>query len=609
MCGIFGYVGEGASFSSLIGGLSKLEYRGYDSCGVAAIDNQKLFLKKRAGKIQKLKEGLGEKMNKKTSLCILHTRWATHGRPNKINAHPHLDSQRKVALVHNGIIENFLPLKNQLIKEGYKFLTETDTEVIVCLIEKFYKKSLEDAVLKAIAKLKGSFALGVISLDQPDRVIAVRKDSPLIIGLSKEGNFLASDVPALLSFTKKAIYLKDQELAILEKERVKVFNFQKKAVKVKVEEIKVKAEEAEKKGYEHFMLKEIFEQPAVLRKILFLYCKGKNVHFSSFKLRDEYLKKVKKIFITACGTAYHAGYVAKYFLEKYCGVVVEIDTSSEFRYRKIKLGKEDLLLAISQSGETADTLAAVREAKKCGVKVLSICNVVGSSLVKESDAIISTLAGPEIGVASTKAYIAQVFCLYLFSLHLAKLKNTIKDRKIQEILSGLKKTPHYLQEILNDSRKIKRTANKFSRFGSFLFLGRGINYPSALEGALKLKEISYIPAEGYPAGEMKHGPIALIDEYRAVVCIAPRDQLYEKMVANMQEVKARKGKILTILNNDDREASTLSRQILYMPKVTNQDLSPFLVAVNLQLFAYFVAKNRGCEIDQPRNLAKSVTVE
>jgi len=357
------------------------------------------------------------------------------------------------------------------------------------------------------------------------------------------------------------------------------------------------------------MLKEIFEQPAVLRKILSMYCKGAKIHFPGFNLTDNYLRRVKKIFITACGTAYHAGYVAKYFLEKYCNIDVEIDTSSEFRYRRLKLGKGDLLLAISQSGETADTLAAVREAKKCGAKILSICNVLGSSLVKESDSVISTLAGPEIGVASTKAYTAQVFCLYLFSLYLAKLNKAMKDSKIQETLNGLKKTPHYLQEILNASLEIKKIANKFSRFGSFLFLGRGINYPSALEGALKLKEISYIPAEGYPAGEMKHGPIALIDEYRAVVCIAPRDSLYEKMVANMQEVKARKGKILTILNAEDKEASTLSRQIIYIPQIRNQDLSPFLVAVGLQLFAYFVARNRGCEIDQPRNLAKSVTVE
>ncbi len=609
MCGIFGYVGKGISFSLLVEGLSRLEYRGYDSCGVAAIDRQKLFLKKRFGKIQKLKEELRGKLDAKTSLGILHTRWATHGRPNKTNAHPHLDSKKRIAIVHNGIIENFLPLKEQLVKEGYKFLSETDTEVVVHLIEKFYKKSLEDAVLKAISKLEGSFALGVVSVDEPDKLVAVRKASPLIVGLSKEGNFLASDIPALLSFTKKVIYLKDQELAVLEKGRVRVFDFQKKVLRPKVENVTVKLEEAEKKGYEHFMLKEIFEQPAVLRKILSLYCKGSRVHFPGFKLSDNYLKKIKKVFITACGTAYHAGYIAKYFLEKYCDIDVEIDTSSEFRYRRLKIRKEDLLLAISQSGETADTLAAVREAKKSGAKILSICNVLGSSLVKESDSVISTLAGPEIGVASTKAYTAQVFCLYLFSLYLAKLSKAMRRGEIQETLSGLKKTPQYLQEILNTSPKVKRIANKFSRFGSFLFLGRGINYPSALEGALKLKEISYIPAEGYPAGEMKHGPIALIDEYRAVVCIAPRGSLYEKMVANIQEVKARKGKVLTVLNAGDKEASTLSHQIIYIPKIINQDLSPFLVAVSLQLFAYFVAKNRGCEIDQPRNLAKSVTVE
>ena len=462
MCGIFGYIGKGLSFSSLVEGLSRLEYRGYDSCGVAAVDKGKLFLKKRFGKIQKLKEGLRDKLNAKTSLSILHTRWATHGRPNKINAHPHLDSQKRIALVHNGIIENFLPLKEQLVKEGYKFLSETDTEVIVFLIEKFYKKSLEDAVLKAISKLEGSFALGVVSVDEPEKLVAVRKASPLIVGLSKEGNFLASDIPALLLFTKKVIYLKDQELAVLEKGRVRVFNFQKKEVRLEIENVKVRAEEAEKKGYEHFMLKEIFEQPAVLRKVLSMYCKGSRIHFPGFKLSDNYLKKIKKIFITACGTAYHAGYIAKYFLEKHCDIDVEIDTSSEFRYRRIKLGKGDLVLAISQSGETADTLAAVREAKKYGVKTLSICNVLGSSLVKESDSVISTLAGPEIGVASTKAYTAQVLCLYLFSLYLANLNKAMKKSETQEVLSGLEKTPHYLQEILNTSPKIKRIANKLS---------------------------------------------------------------------------------------------------------------------------------------------------
>jgi len=609
MCGIFGYTGEGITLSSLIDGLSRLEYRGYDSCGIAAVKKEKIFLKKRGGKILQLRKDLQSHLNTKTSLCILHTRWATHGKPNKANAHPHLDCQRKIAVVHNGIIENFLQIKEGLIAQGHKFRSETDTEVIAHLIEKFNTKSLRQAVQKAVGELKGSFALGIVSLDHPDKIIAVRKASPLIIGLAEGGNFLASDIPAMLPFTRKVIYLKDEELAVLSKDTVEIFDFSNRPLKLEIDTIKVKAQEAEKQGYEHFMHKEIFEQPGVLKKILSLYCKGQKVNFPDVSLSESYLRKINKIYITACGTAYHAGYVAKYLLEKYCQVDVEIDTSSEFRYRNINIGKGGLLIAISQSGETADTLAAVRATKEKGAKVLSIINVLGSSLVKESDSIISTLAGPEIGVASTKAYTAQALCLFLFSLYLAGLKKSISKKEINSILADLKKLPSYQQNVLDGAAKIQGIAKTFSKFGSFLFLGRGINYPSALEGALKLKEISYIPAEGYPAGEMKHGPIALIDEYRAVVCVAPCDDLYEKMVSNMQETKARRGKVLAILSENDNEASTLSDKVIYIPRISNQDLNPFLVAVCLQLFAYFVAKNLGCEIDQPRNLAKSVTVE
>jgi len=371
----------------------------------------------------------------------------------------------------------------------------------------------------------------------------------------------------------------------------------------------LKAEEAEKKGYEHFMLKEIHEQPAVLKKILSAYCPQEKISFPGLGFKDEYLKKVKKIYITACGTAYHAGYVAKYFFEKYCRMAVEIDTSSEFRYRNLTLSQGDLVIAISQSGETADTLAAVREARKKGARILSICNVLGSSLAKESQGVIPILAGPEIGVASTKAYTAQIFCLYLFGLYLGLIKRSLKKTFVAKILKELRRIPHLQEDILGSSAKVKKIAARFSKFGSFLFLGRGINYPSALEGALKLKEISYIPAEGYPAGEMKHGPIALIDEYRAVACIAPADALYEKMFSNVQEIKARKARALAILNPGDKLVSSLSDAVIYIPAVKNSDLSPLLVAVATQLFAYFVAKNLGCEIDQPRNLAKSVTVE
>ena len=609
MCGIFGYIGEGLSFSSLIDGLSRLEYRGYDSCGIAGIKGNALFLKKRLGKIRELKGELKANLSEKYPLGILHTRWATHGKPSQPNAHPHLDCRGEIAIVHNGIIENYLHLKEELVKEGHRFISDTDTEVIGHLIEKFYKGSLKDAVCKGIKRLEGSFALSIISKKEPEKIIGVRKGSPLIVGLGETGNFLASDIPALLPFTSKVIYLNDEELVVLERNKASIFNFRGSPVRPQIEKVKIKPEEAEKKGYEHFMLKEIFEQPEVLDKMLSLYLKGKSIHLPQLNLEEHFLKNIKDIHITACGTAYHAGYVAKYFLEKYCDLNVEIDTSSEYRYKKINIGKKDLLIAISQSGETADTLAAVREARKSGVRILSVCNVIGSSLVKESDGLIFTYAGPEIGVASTKAYTAQLLALFLFSLYLGRLKKTLSKKETSQMMEEIRQIPFYQHEILRKASKIKKIAKRFSEFGCFLFLGRGINYPSALEGALKLKEISYIPAEGYPAGEMKHGPIALIDEYRGVVCIAPRDSLYEKMVSNIQETKARKGMVLGILNYGDNEASRLSSEIIHIPKLKNQDFSPLIIAVALQLFAYYVAKNLDCEIDQPRNLAKSVTVE
>lgn len=614
MCGIFGYIGKGIPMKELVDGLAKLEYRGYDSCGLAGIKlgtkrKEQIFLKKRSGKIAQLKKDLKKDLRVKFSNCILHTRWATHGKPNQVNAHPHCSRGKDIVIVHNGIIENYLQLKKELKRKGHKFLSETDTEVIAHLIEQNHKGSLEEAVYKTVKKLEGSFALGIISKKEPNKLIGVRKASPLIVGLGKDENSLASDIPALLPFTKKVIYLKDGEIAILEKDKVKITSFTKKKLKPQIEKITIRPEAAQKKGYEHFMLKEIAEQPHVLEKTIALYCKGKEINFSQLNLSASYLKKLKKIYITACGTAYHAGLVATYLFEKYCHLDVEIDVSSEFRYRKINYGKGDLLIAISQSGETADTLAAVKAAKAKGAKVISICNVLGSSLVKESNGIIYTLAGPEIGVASTKAYTAQIVSLYLFALYIGRLKKAFKENQLSGIVKELKRIPKQQREILRSIASIKKIARKFSKLGCFLFLGRGINFPSALEGALKLKEISYIPAEGYPAGEMKHGPIALIDEYRAVVCIAPQDELYEKVISNMQETKARKGKVLGIINYHDNQASLLSNETIHIPRLKNQDLSPLLVAVTLQLFAYFVAKNLGCEIDQPRNLAKSVTVE
>lgn len=610
MCGIFGYTGKGVSIAALIDGLSRLEYRGYDSCGIAAIKDSQFFLKKRAGKISQLAEDLKNEAQIKIPLAILHSRWATHGKPSHNNSHPHRDCNHEIALVHNGIIENYLKIKDDLIKKGHKFVSETDTEVVAHLIEEFSKKfSFEQAIYGAIQELEGSFALGIISRKYPEQLIGIRKGSPLILGMTKDGSFLASDIPALLPFTKEIAYLKEGELVILNKERAQLFGFNSAPLILKTETTHIKPEEAEKKGYDHFMLKEIFEQPHVLHKLFSLYVKDNVIHFPQLNFSASYLRKVKNIFITACGTAYHAGYVARYFLEKYCAMDVKLDTSSEFRYRNLHITSDDLLLVISQSGETADTLAAVKEAKKLGAKVLSICNILGSSLVKESDGIILTHAGPEIGVASTKAYTAQVFSLYLFCLYLARIRQTITLEKKKEALRELSHIPAHIEEVLKNTDKVHRIAKKFSKFGCFLFLGRGINFPSALEGALKLKEISYIPAEGYPAGEMKHGPIALIDEYRAVVCIAPQDNLYEKMISNIQEIKARKGEVLAILNHGDKEASLLSDEVVHVPKLANQDFSPLMVVVCLQLFAYYVAKNLGCDIDQPRNLAKSVTVE
>ncbi len=609
MCGIFGYIGKPKPLSLFVDGLSRLEYRGYDSCGIAAIKDKKFFLKKRTGKIAQLKQELKKVLDKTYPTAILHTRWATHGRPTRINAHPHLDSEKNIAIVHNGIIENYIPLREELKKKGCKFVSETDTEAIVHLISSFYRNSLEEAVQKAAKKLEGSFALGVVSKKEPDTLIGVRKGSPLIVGFDKEGHFLASDIPALLPFTRDVMYLRDGQMVVIKEGKPKVSSLKGEKAKIEKERVDMRAQDAEKKGYEHFMLKEIFEQPEVLYRTLSLYIKENKVSFPEMNFKDDYLKGVKNVFITACGTAYHAGYVGKYFLEKHCGVDVEIDTSSEFRYRTLNINKDDLLIAISQSGETADTLAAVQEAKKTGVKVLIICNVLGSSLVKESDGLIYTLAGPEIGVASTKAYTAQLMALYLFSLYLGRLKGLFKENQLKEIIRELKEIPQHQREVLKRADAIKKMARKFSKFGCFLFLGRGINFPSALEGALKLKEISYIPAEGYAAGEMKHGPIALIDEYRGVVCITPRDGLHEKMISNMQEIKARRGKILGILNHGEKEANLLSDEIIYIPELENQDFSPLVVAVCLQLFAYYVARNLKCEIDQPRNLAKSVTVE
>lgn len=612
MCGIIGYIGDRDAQPVLLDGLQRLEYRGYDSCGMATYIEKKraLSVRKLPGKIKDL-----EKLLKSKPLMgncgIGHCRWATHGVPNQANAHPHLDCKGEIALVHNGIIENYSVLKKELSGEGHKFLSQTDTEVIVHLIEKYYKHvPIEEAVRKALHKLEGSFAIGVISKKEPLKLVGARLGSPLVIGKGKDENFLASDISALLDFAKDVIFLEDKEMAVLTAQGIKISKLTGEPVTREAVKIAWDVSQAQKQGWPHFMLKEINEQPKVLDNILSRRVQqGKNrVFFEELAIPDKRLSSVDSILIVACGTAYHAGLCGKYILEDLCGIPVSVDVSSEFRYRNPLVSKNNLVLSISQSGETADTLAAVREAKNKGAATLTICNCLGSSLVRESDGVIYTHAGPEIGVASTKAFTAQLSILYLFALYLAGLRKTLPQTKIAKLLDKISVIPRLQTEILKKQDLVKMSARRHHHFGSFLFLGRNVNYPVALEGALKLKEISYIPAEGYPAGEMKHGPIALIDEYRAVVCIAPESRIYEKMVSNIQEIRSRRGIIIAIASDGDEKIKDLTREVIYIPK-TDEFFSPLVTAIPLQLLAYHVAVKRGCNVDQPRNLAKSVTVE
>ncbi|HOX54925.1 MAG: glutamine--fructose-6-phosphate transaminase (isomerizing) [Candidatus Omnitrophica bacterium] len=608
MCGIVGYIGEKDAQTILIDGLKRLEYRGYDSSGIGVILNKQIHIRKRQGKIKDLEQLLAKAPLASSHVGIAHTRWATHGAPNQVNAHPHCDCKNKICLVHNGIIENYQQLKNELKKQGHKFRSETDTEMIAHLIEGFYKGDLLKAVRLAAKRLQGSFALGVISADNPDELVACRKDSPLIIALGKGEKFIASDVPAILEYSNEVIYLNDNEVALLTKDNVGIFDLKGKKIKKTVTNITFDITSAQKDGRPHFMLKEIFEQPKVAAKIISSRIKGSRIHFDELKIKESSLRDIKHIIIIACGTAYHAGLVGKYLIEDLTGISVTVDLSSEFRYRKMIIPKDAIIIAISQSGETADTLAAVRLAKQRGIKILSICNVVGSSLVRESDGVIYTYAGPEIGVASTKAYTAQLAILYLFGLYLADLTKAASRQEINKYLTQFRKVPGMQQKILDNEKSIMQVAARHHHFGSFLYLGRNINFPTALEGALKLKEISYIPAEGYAGGEMKHGPIALIDEYRAVVCIATASKIYDKMVSNIHEIRARAGKIIAIASQGDKEIRNYVKEVIFSPMI--EDLfSPLLNVVILQLLAYHIAVRRGCNVDQPRNLAKSVTVE
>jgi glucosamine--fructose-6-phosphate aminotransferase (isomerizing) len=625
MCGIVGYVGKKSVVPVIIDGLKKLEYRGYDSAGIAVAgngDHGELQIRRAEGKLRNLEEAIRLKPLDGT-YGIGHTRWATHGRPTEENAHPHRDCSGKIVVVHNGIVENYLPLKRKLIEEGHKFSTETDTEIIAHLIEKHFHKtnghrpSLEEAVRKTVKELTGVFALAVISVEEPNKIVAARNGPPVVIGLGKDEYFVASDVPAILYHTRDLFFLNDGDLAVVTPTGVKVMDFDGKAAAYKAQHITWDPIMAEKGGFKHFMLKEIYEQPRAVRETAMgrISQESGQVFLDEMEITPGEFRKLQKLHIAACGTSWHAGLAGKFMIERLARLPVEVDYASEFRYRDPIISERDVTLLITQSGETADTIAAQREAKLKGSKTLAICNVVGAMIARESAGTVYTHAGPEIGVASTKAFTAQLTALFLLALYLGDLRGVTPKDKAKHYIEELIRLPGKLETLLARDAECEALAKTYSRAQDFLFLARGIHYPIALEGALKLKEISYIHAEGYPAGEMKHGPNALIDENLPVVIIATQDRndpnsvlRYEKTISNVKEVKARSGQVIALATEGDEEIRESVDHVLYVPEAPEL-LLPILEIVPLQLLAYHIAVRRGCDVDQPRNLAKSVTVE
>ncbi|AEG58667.1 glutamine--fructose-6-phosphate transaminase (isomerizing) [Desulforamulus ruminis] len=609
MCGVVGYVGLRPATPVIVEGLKKLEYRGYDSSGVAVLDKDGLKVEKKMGRLSELEKALNGKVLDAT-IGIGHTRWATHGRPSDVNAHPHTSNDGKIAVVHNGIIENYLQLREWLSSMGHVFKSETDTEVIPHLIEHFYNGDLIEAVQKTVSHLEGSYAIMAISIDQPGRIVAVRQDMPMVVGLGQGENLLASDIPALLKYTRQCYLLNDGDVVELRADQVIIRDVTGKIVQKDIFEVTWDAEEAEKGGYEHFMLKEIHEQPRVIRDTLKgrISHQGDKVILDEINLTPQQIKGIKKIIVTACGTAYHAGLVGKYIIEQLVRIPVEVDIASEFRYRDPIVDKDTLVVVVSQSGETADTLAALREARRRGARVVAITNVIASSVAREADDIIYTWAGPEISVASTKAYTTQLVALYLLALYLAQERNTLAAGNITEILNELKAIYTKAQEVLDNEQPIKEFAEKYHQAEDTFFIGRGLDYAVALEGSLKLKEISYIHAEAYAAGELKHGTLALIVENIPVIALATQKSLFEKMVSNIKEVKARDASVIALAMEGHTEVEKVADQVIYIPK-THQVLAPILTVIPLQLLAYYMSVCRGCDVDKPRNLAKSVTVE
>jgi glucosamine--fructose-6-phosphate aminotransferase (isomerizing) len=614
MCGIIGYIGSKQVVPILIDGLRRLEYRGYDSAGVAVVRDGSIDLRRSAGKLARLEEVIAA-MPIDGEYGIGHTRWATHGRPTEENAHPHRDCTGRIVVVHNGIIENYLDLKQLLQKEGHKFVTETDTEIVAHLVEREMKDDgLENAVRRALLYMRGLFALVLISADDPEKIVTVRNGPPIVVGLGDQEFFVASDIPAILSHTRDVVFLGDEEMAVITRAGVEFTDYSGRAVSKKSTRVSWDPVMAEKAGYKHFMLKEIFEQPWAVKETVLGRASQESgeVFLQEIEIPDRTLREIERVVIVACGTSWHAALVAKFLFETLARLPVDVDYGSEYRYRDPIVSKNTLAVVITQSGETADTLAALREAKKKGARSISICNVVGSMATRETEGTVYTHAGPEIGVASTKAFTTQIVALHLLAMYLGQIRGALTPEAARPHIEGLTQLPLLLEHTLKCEPIAEEIAKRFYQRSDFLYLGRGINYPIALEGALKLKEISYIHAEGYPAGEMKHGPIALIDEQMPVVTIAPNDHVFEKMIGNIQEAKARGGAVIALTtegHNGIRDVIDPSQDYVIDIPASHPLLTPVLMVVPLQLLAYHIAVRRGCDVDQPRNLAKSVTVE
>ena len=608
MCGIVGYVGEHEAAPVLLDGLSKLEYRGYDSAGMAVFDGNEIEVVKAKGRLRVLSELTHDGATMHGTIGIGHTRWATHGEPSDVNAHPHMNAAGTIAVVQNGIIENYEKIKDRLTKKGYELVSETDTECAAHLLDYYYKGNPLEAIEKIMHRIEGSYAFGILFADHPDTVYAARKDAPLIVGKGKDGNFIASDVPAVLKYTRDIYYIDNGEIAALTKDSISFFNDDGEPVEKEMHHIDWDANAAEKGGYPHFMLKEIYEEPKTVRDTLSPRIKDGKVVIEELGLTDDDIRSIERIHIIACGSAYHVGVTAKYIFEDMARIPVNVDVASEFRYRRPIMNKNELVVIISQSGETADSLAALRLAKEEGVRTLAVVNVVGSSIAREADSVFYTWAGPEIAVATTKAYSAQLIAMYLLSIKFAYARNQIDDAEMAGIITDLKKLPDQIELLLNNTDHIKEFANRYVSAEDVFFIGRGIDYAISLEGSLKLKEISYIHSEAYPAGELKHGTISLIEDGTLVSAIATQKDLYLKTMSNIVEVKSRGAFVLAVTNEDNTEMEKTADFTLYIPQ-TNKYFTNSLAIIPLQLFAYYVSVGKGCDVDKPRNLAKSVTVE